>query len=88
MLLWKIVTAPKAMKQIQKLDHQTKKRISEKLEYYASLPNPKDYAEVLVNFTQGSYRYRIGDYRIIVDFDEQGRMIIVGLIGHRKSIYK
>ncbi len=84
----KIEIKPKVLRYLQQLERTTQKRIKEKIEYYASLPNPKAYAEAVVNFAYGSYRYRIGDYRIIVDFDEQGRMIIVGLIGHRKNIYK
>jgi len=34
----------------------------------------------------GSYRFRIGDYRVI--FDIEGDEIVVLRVGHRKDIYK
>ncbi|WP_456486560.1 type II toxin-antitoxin system RelE family toxin [Candidatus Alkanophaga liquidiphilum] len=34
----------------------------------------------------GTYRFRIGDYRIIFDIDDDNMVIL--RIGHRKSIYK
>ncbi len=34
----------------------------------------------------GSYRFRVGDYRVIFDIDNGN--IVVSRIGHRKSIYK
>ncbi len=34
----------------------------------------------------GTYRFRIGDYRVI--FDIYGEDIVILRIGHRRSIYK
>lgn len=70
-MLRQIKIKPKALKQLQSLEKLNQQRIITKIEYYASLPNPKDYAEVLVDFAYGTYRYRIGDYRVIVDFDDE-----------------
>ncbi len=87
-MLRKIEIKTKALIQLQSLSRTMQVRIQKKLEYFASLPNPQNYAERLVDFKNGTYRYRVGDYRIIVDFDEQGRMIIVALIAHRREVYK
>ncbi|MCK4791223.1 MAG: type II toxin-antitoxin system RelE/ParE family toxin [Desulfobacteraceae bacterium] len=34
----------------------------------------------------GTYRFRIGDYRVI--FDIEGEEIVVLRVGHRKDIYR
>jgi mRNA interferase RelE/StbE len=87
MALWKLFIKDKAVKQLATLDKPIRQRIVTKMEYFATLPNPQTYAEVLVDFDHGTYRYRIGDYRVIVDFDERGKLIIVAIIGHRREIY-
>ncbi|CAI4029947.1 hypothetical protein DNFV4_00367 [Nitrospira tepida] len=48
--------------------------------------NPLAHAESLKDSDLGSYRFRIGDYRII--FDLQGKKIVVLRVGHRGEIYK
>ena len=35
----------------------------------------------------GEWRYRIGDYRIIAEIQEEKIVILILDIGHRKSIY-
>jgi mRNA interferase RelE/StbE len=43
-------------------------------------------AESLTDSSLGSYRFRVGDYRII--FDIEGQDIVVLRIGHRRELYK
>jgi mRNA interferase RelE/StbE len=87
MAVWHVVFSPKAVKQLKSLDISAQKRIKQKLDYFCSLPNPQVYADALVDFEHGTYRYRIGDYRVIVDFDERGKLIIIAIVGHRREIY-
>ena len=71
-----------AVGDIRKLDTIAKKRIKKKLEEYAT--NPLLHAKKLVNSAIGSYRWRVGNYRIVFDID--GTKIIILRIGHRKEI--
>ncbi|MBI5235651.1 MAG: type II toxin-antitoxin system RelE/ParE family toxin [Deltaproteobacteria bacterium] len=48
--------------------------------------DPFKYAERLTDSNLGTYRFRIGDYRII--FDVEDNTIVVLRAGHRKEIYK
>jgi len=48
--------------------------------------DPFKYANKLTDPRLGSYRFRIGDYRVIFDLD--GNKIIVLRVGHRKDIYR
>jgi mRNA interferase RelE/StbE len=44
------------------------------------------YSETLRDAKLGTYRFRIGDYRVI--FDIEGTDIVVLRVGHRKDIYR
>ena len=74
----------RAIKDIQKLEQKVKTRIGKDLLRLAV--NPLGYAKTLTNSSLGSYRFRIGDYRVI--FDLVGEDIVVLRVGHRKEIYR
>lgn len=82
----KYLFRPSAEKQFSKLDRQIQNKIITKLEFFLSATNPLEFAERLVHYETGEYRFRIGDYRVI--FDVEGDEMIVLSVGHRKEIYK
>ncbi len=52
------------------------------------IDNPKIHGKALKGNLRGYWRYRIGDYRIITEInDDEIKIIVVG-IGHRKDIYE
>jgi len=73
-----------SVKDIKKLDTIGKKRLKKKLELLAT--DPLHYSKKLIHSDLGSYRYRVGDYRIIFDLD--GKNIVILRVGHRREIYK
>ncbi len=77
---------PNAVKELKRLPLAIQKRIIKKLDYFTSIDNPLVFADALVNYEIGQYRFRVGDYRII--FDVQEELIIVLSIGHRREIYR
>ena len=79
-----LVYTQKAVRDVEKLDHKIKKRLGKVLLRYKE--EPMRYAEKLTDSKLGTYRFRIGDYRII--FDIEGNEIVILRIGHRKEIYK
>ena len=74
----------RAVTDIGRLDAKIKKRIGNALLHF--IDSPLRYAEPLTDSDLGSYRFRIGDYRVI--FDIEGNDIVVLRVGHRKEIYK
>jgi mRNA interferase RelE/StbE len=82
--MYKILITDRASRDIEKLDISTKKRIGERLKSFSS--NPLNYAKKLINPKIGSYRFRIGDYRVIFDIVDDS--IVILRVGHRGSIYK
>lgn len=72
-----------AYKDIRKLDIVVKKRIKKKIEFFSK--KPLFHAKRLINPKIGNYRWRIGDYRVIFDIDQE--IIVILRIGHRREIY-
>jgi len=81
---YSLVYTRTAAKDIQKLDIVVKKKIKKKIEEYSA--NPLFYSKKLINLTIGTYRWRIGNYRIVFDID--GRNIVILKVGHRREIYR
>ncbi len=75
----------KALKQLKKLDRPVQKKIIEKLDQ-VSKEEVLFSNKRLTKFKIGSFRLRIGDYRVV--YDIEGKMITVLLLGHRREIYK
>lgn len=73
-----------ARKEISTLDSAAVDKINNALKRY--LADPQRYAKKLIHFSIGTYRFRIGDYRVI--FDIEGQDIIILRVGHRQSIYR
>jgi len=81
---YELVYTKRAVKDIQKLDVDVKERIGKTLLRYKE--NPLAYAEKLTESLLGTYRFRIGDYRIV--FDIENSQTVVLRVGHRREIYK
>jgi len=82
--MYKIVITKRAIKDLTNIDREMKDRIAKKVREY--IQDPFTHAQKLSNPKIGTYRFRIGDYRIIFDID--GDELVILRIGHRKSIYK
>jgi mRNA interferase RelE/StbE len=83
-LKYKLIYTHRAIKDIKALEANAKKRIGKTLLRYEL--DPLKYAEKLTDSQLGTYRFRIGDYRVIFDLQETD--IVVLRVGHRKQIYK
>lgn len=77
---------PQALNNLKQLSKSVQKRILNKLDFYIQASEPLKFAKKLTDSKLGEYRFRIGDYRVI--FDLENNKIIILIIGHRGSIYK
>ena len=66
------------------IDRVAKKNLAKALERLRE--NPRRLSKKLTLKKLGSYRYRVGNYRVI--FDIEGKRVIVHRVGHRKDIYR
>jgi mRNA interferase RelE/StbE len=81
---YSLVYTSRAIKDLKQVDQRTKKRIGSALLRYSE--DPLKFAEKLTDPRLGTYRFRVGDYRVI--FDLETTDIVVLRIGHRKDIYR
>jgi mRNA interferase RelE/StbE len=86
MTAYRMVFAGSSKNDIGKLDRVTRQRIARKLQYFLEQEDPLVYARQLAHSNIGSYRFRVGHYRIVFDID--GHTLQVLSIKHRKDVYK
>lgn len=83
-MAYKLIYTKTAAHDIKKLDNIVKKRLKKKIEKYAV--DPILYGKKLINNSIGTFRWRIGNYRIVFDiYDDE---IVILRVGHRREIYK
>lgn len=81
---YRIVFSKRAMRDISRLEPEIKEKIGHTLGRYGK--DPLNYARKMIDPSLGSYRFRVGDYRVI--FDIEGDEIVVLRVDHRKEIYR
>jgi mRNA interferase RelE/StbE len=88
-LAWRIEITRTASKQITKLDPQVQKSILHFMrERLSSADNPRQWGRALQGEKRGLWRYRVGDYRLICDIQDEKITILVLELGHRKEVYR
>ncbi len=82
--MYKIVFVKKAKKALDKLEFGDKERIVNALDRI--VVRPEAFLVRLVG--DKLYKFRVGDYRLIIDLINDELIILVVKIGHRKNVYK
>lgn len=86
---WAIEFVPEAAKELKKLGHAEAARIIRTLEErIAMLEDPRTLGAPLTGDHAGYWRWRIGDYRVIVRIEEQRVTILVVRVAHRREVYR
>jgi mRNA interferase RelE/StbE len=72
-----------ARKFLRKLPSEVSKRIVKKIKEIKE--NPFRYLE---HFEGNGYKFRIGDYRLIIDVDQNNKILKIRVLDKRSRIYK
>jgi mRNA interferase RelE/StbE len=83
-LNYRVVFTNRALKDFKKIDKVNKKKIILKLKDFSV--SPSLYSKKLINPKIGTYRFKIGNFRVIFDIDDEN--IIILRVGDRKEIYR
>lgn len=79
----------KAIKSLKKLDKSVLKMIKSWIEKnLVGTENPRQHGKGLTFNKSDQWRYRVGDYRILADIQDEELVIILIGIGHRSQIYQ
>ena len=88
-MVYKLEFSKRFDRQFSKLDKSTQRYIFNWLiKHLDNVENPRYSGKSLTGNKQGWWRYRIGNYRVIVDISDTNCVIIAVEVGHRKFIYK
>lgn len=86
---YKVEYTKQAVKQLKKLDKPTASLIIGWIEKnLVECENPRQYGKGLVANHRGEWRYRIGNYRLIADIQDEKITILILNVGHRREIYE
>lgn len=86
---WRIEITRTAEKQIGKLDRGAQESIWKFLqEGLKTAADPRQWGKALMGEKRGLWRYRVGDYRLICDIQDERVTVLVLELGHRKEIYR
>ncbi len=87
-MTYQIVTTNKFDKSFKKLDRQTQKIIKAWIEKnLLECENPRLHGKALSANRSGQWRYRVGDYRILAEIQDDEVVLILVDVGHRSKIY-
>jgi mRNA interferase RelE/StbE len=87
-LAWTVEVSAFAEKQLRKLDRPIQRRLIDWLEdRIDGCKNPRHFGEPLRGEMAGLWRYRIGDFRIICEIQDQQLVVLALAVGHRREIY-
>jgi mRNA-degrading endonuclease RelE of RelBE toxin-antitoxin system len=81
---WKIEWHPRAAENLANLPKDIKDRVIKRIDKMQD--NPFHFLEHYEG--QDFYKFRVGDYRALVDIDFENKIIKIQVFGHRKKIYK
>ena len=85
---YKVEYTAQAVKQLKKLDKHTAALIYGWIDKnLVNCENPRLHGKGLTANRSGQWRYRIGDYRLIAEIQDEKITILLLNIGHRKEIY-
>lgn len=77
-----------ALKQLKKMDKSSASLILGWIrKNIEGCDNPRIHGKGLTANRSGQWRYRVGDYRIITEIEDDKVIVLVLNVGHRRDIY-
>jgi len=88
-LAWTIELTDAALRQLEQLDKGAAQRIRKFLrERITPMKNPRSIGQALHGQLGEYWKYRVGDYRLIVEILDDLLVVLVVRIGHRREVYR
>ncbi len=87
--MFKFEYTKNAVKDLYRLGKQIAKRILKKMDFFSKQEDPLSFAKRLTDSSLGEYRFRVGDYRVLFDMDQNGNITILMILSikHRREAY-
>lgn len=87
-MAWTVEVSDFAERQLGKLDRPVQKRLLDWLDdRIDGCKNPRHFGEPLRGNLASLWRYRVGDYRIICEIQDEKLVVLALAVGHRREVY-
>lgn len=87
--MWRLRYSRRADKQLGKLDPGVRRIIIAWLaKHVDGCEDPRAMGRGLTAGMSGKWRYRIGDYRVLCEIQDEELVVLAIEIGHRRDIYR
>ena len=87
-MIYHVETTARFDREFKKLDRYTQRIVKAWIEKnLVDCTDPRIHGKGLTSNRSGQWRYRIGDYRLICQIEENRLVILALSIGHRSDIY-
>lgn len=87
-MAYKIEFEAKALADFEKLDNSIKKQIQKYIDKIAVREDPRTLGEPLQANLASYWKYRIGDYRIVAEIQDDIFVVLMLAVIHRREVYK
>ena len=89
-MAWSVEFDAGARNDLEKLDKPVARRITRFLrERVANRDDPRSVGEALKGSRLGDFwKYRVGNYRIVCDLQDEKLLVLVLRVGHRREVYR
>ncbi len=87
-MAWRIELTASARKQLARIGAKDAKRILRFLRRVESLPQPRQRGKPLRGELAEYWRYRVGNFRLVCEIQDDLLMVLVLRIGHRGQVYR
>ncbi len=86
---YRVETTARFRKEFKKLDRYTQKILKSWMEkHLIGCEDPRATGKGLTANLAGLWRYRVGDYRLICEIEDEELVILTLTVGHRSEIYR
>ena len=86
---YRVETTPRFDKEFRKLDRYTQRMLQSWIQKnLTNCDDPRVHGKGLTANRSGQWRYRIGDYRLICQIEDDTLIILALSVGHRRDVYR
>ncbi|MGH8126761.1 MAG: type II toxin-antitoxin system RelE family toxin [Gammaproteobacteria bacterium] len=88
-MTWRIEFEDKALKEFSRIDSTNQRRILSYLrKRIANADNPRLLGTSLKGQLSEYWRYRVGNYRVLCDIQDETLIVLVIRVAHRSKVYR
>lgn len=86
--IWRVEINPDAARDLRKLGANAERLILRYLrQRIATADDPRRFGHALTHGLKSLWRYRVGDYRIVGEIQDDRFIVLVVTVGHRREVY-